>query len=353
MIKDKNSIGVFIFLALLFLSLVAASPNTKSDRYIVKVSNDTNLNTSLKNKIVEEIKDPVSDSIKQIASARLSISKPKNLVIWNVDEKSLKNEGSIIYIEPDYIVKSLGEDNPWNFKIIGLDFSQIKETGKGVKIVILDTGSNNNNIASGYDFVNEDSNASDDNGHGTYISQILKSSDTGLPLEDAEIYSVKVLNNKGEGYVSDVIEGINWAVDNKINIVLMSFGGNENSLFLDEAIQNAYSHGILLIAASGNDGTQIITYPAVYNAVCSVGSIDQNLTKSKFSNYGNSLEFVAPGENISIGGNSLSGTSFSVPHVGIVAAHLFSENPTLNNQEIRTLLQKSTLDLGETGKDPL
>src|SRR3989344_4507002 len=232
MIK-RNFLYVLLILVFLVSPLVLASNNIDSKRFIVKIADDGQLDEHIKNNVVDEVNEPIKYSRKQVASASVGISGTKKIVVENVEGKVLKNERLVVYAEPDYIVRALGDETPWNLKSLGIDFSQIDGYGEGVRIAILDTGSNNKYILEGYDFVNEDHNTSDDNGHGTLVSQILKSSDSELPLIDTEIYSVKVLNSQGVGYVSDVIEGVNWAIDNNIDIVLMSFGGNGNSVFLE------------------------------------------------------------------------------------------------------------------------
>gem|GEM_PF-6609634 len=346
----KKGIVTFLFLFLLVLPSVLA---ISEERYIVELSNEQ-ISDSINNNIVEEIESSVK--LNQVARARVGLDK-KKIVVKDISKETLELEDSIIRLEPDYKVYSLEEPSKWNYEIMGVD--SFISGGEGVKIAVLDTGANYNllSIDSGYDFVNEDNDFFDDNGHGTLVTQILRNPVTNFPLRDSKIYSIKVLNNNGEGYVSDVIEGINWAIDNNVNILLMSFGGEQDSAFLKEALQEAYNQGILIIAAGGNENNPEIVYPARYNEVIGVGSVNSNLNKSSFSNYGDDLEFVAPGENIIVfdGDNYLEvqGTSFSVPHVGIVAAEYWSEDLGLSNIEVRDKLRESSLDLGEPGRDGL
>ena len=330
MMKKETMICLFLFL-LVIPSVFAIS----EERYIVELE-DGQISDSIKDNTIEEISPSVK--LNQVAKARIGFN--KNIrVVSNVTREMLVSDDSVIKLEPDYMVYSLEESSQWNYNVIGID--SLTNNGEGIKIAVLDTGVNYNflSIDSGYDFVNEDSDAFDDNGHGTLVSQILKNSGSDFPLSGSQVYSVKVLNYNGEGYVSDVIEGINWAIDNDVKIILMSFGGEQDSIFLKEALQEAYSHGILIIAAGGNSNSPALVYPAKYDEVIGVGSVNSNLQKSAFSNYGNDLELVAPGENITVfdGSNYLEvqGTSFSVPHVGVVAAEYWNENKNLSNNEIR------------------
>src|SRR3989344_4034125 len=135
----------------------------------------------------------------------------------------------------------------------------------------------------------------------------------------------------------------------------MSLGGEQDSIFLKETIIQAYNQGILIIAASGNENESTLSYPARYQEVIGVGSVNINLNRSKFSNYGPDLDFVAPGEEIIVfdGENYLEvqGTSLSVPHAGIVATAYWSDNKNLTNLDIIKKLENTSIDLGDKGKD--
>jgi len=336
---------------ILSLILLPISLALSEDRYIAELK-DEQIKESINNKIVEEINLP--NNLNQVAKARIGLSK-KKIVLENISREILESEDSIINLEPDYKVHSLGEDIAWNYESIGL--KSFDNNGEGISIAVLDTGVNYNllSIIKGYDFVNEDNDPLDDNGHGTIVTQVLKNPGTNFPLVKSQIYSVKVLDEKGEGYISDVIEGINWAIENKVNIVLMSLGGEQDSIFLKETIIQAYNQGILIIAASGNENESTLSYPARYQEVIGVGSVNINLNRSKFSNYGPDLDFVAPGEEIIVfdGENYLEvqGTSLSVPHAGIVATAYWSDNKNLTNLDIIKKLENTSIDLGDKGRD--
>jgi len=369
----------------IILIILILLPTIPAQRYIIET--ETPPSPELQKAIISEISP--SKQSRQIAGAKASLTKPNLYVIGGLTEEQLISLKEIKNIEPDYKVKALDFTNPpitphlannlttphepffitnsplpvqplskttpWNQEAIGINFSNLpQDFGQNIKIAVLDTGVNFAllDINQGYDFVNNDPDATDDNSHGTFTTQILKSPQA-LPLKASEIYAVKVLDNIGEGYVSDVIQGIYWAEDNNIDIVLMSFGGPDNSIYLQNAIDWAYDNNILFIASTGNTGDETISFPADYSSVISVGSINQDLKRSSFSNL--NPEFVAPGENILVTDGVydylVSGTSFSTPHAGVAAAALLSQNPDKTNKEIRSLMQQTAIDLGTQGKD--
>ena len=336
--------GWVLCLVLSFFILVSF---VSAERFIVEVD-DSELGEELKGKVVGEI------GRGQVSGVKVGVG-IKRVVIDDVEEEDLIKSKGVRSFEIDYKVKAL--QTPWNMEVIGMDFDSIGENfGEGVRIAVLDSGADFLflDVESGPDFVNGDPLSEDDNGHGTFVTQILKNGE-GLPLSGAEIFAVKVLDENGIGYVSTVFDAILWASANNIDIVIMSFGGDGDSSTLRNAIGEAYDNGLLLVAAAGNNAGEIVDFPARYGDVISVGSVRQDLEKSGFSSYGDDLEFVAPGENILLtDGNVnylLGGTSFSAPHAGIVAAYYFSENPGESNVEIRGRMRNNALDLGGIGKD--
>jgi PKD repeat protein len=275
------------------------------------------------------------------------------------------------YIEEDGLVHALDPelDNSWGVKHIGAGNVHSYNKGAGVKVAIIDTGIDythpdlDGNYAGGYDFVNSDNSPMDDNGHGTHCAGIAAAEDNGEGVvgvaPEASVYGVKVLNSSGSGYLSDVVAGIQWAIDNGMDIISMSLGTNYNYKTLEDACDKAAAAGILLVAAAGNDysvrlGTEqdTVDYPARYGSVIAVGAIDNTDTKASFSSTGLALELAAPGVNIKStyrGGGyaSGSGTSMACPHVAGTAA-LVLAGP---GGDVRAILQNTADDLGNPGRD--
>ncbi|OHB76366.1 MAG: hypothetical protein A2Z25_12675 [Planctomycetes bacterium RBG_16_55_9] len=168
-----------------------------------------------------------------------------------------------------------------------------------------------------------------------------------------------MLDGAGSGYLSDVTAGIDWAIENGMQIISLSMGTNYDYQTLRDACARADAAGIIVVAAAGNDyrnrrGRELDTvdYPARYDSVIAVGAIDRMDTKAYFSSTGSTLELVAPGVSIysTYNGGSytiMSGTSMAGPHVAGVAA-LILAGP---GGDVRTVLQETAEDLGDAGRD--
>ncbi len=259
----------------------------------------------------------------------------------------------------------------WGVARVNAPFAWNNSTGKNVKIAMLDTGISNSHpdltISGGINLVGKSKNNkwSDDNGHGTHVSGIIAARNNSIGIvgiaPDAELYAVKVLDAYGNGYISDIIEGIDWAVQNNMNVASMSLGTRTYSQALNDATANAYKAGILLVAAAGNGGdgnlsTDDVLYPAKFDSVIAVSAIDSNDIAPVWSADGEEVELAAPGFDIYStwldgGYATKSGTSMATPFVSGVAALIKSKNLSLTPQEIRSALAYKAVDLGDTGRD--
>ncbi len=249
-------------------------------------------------------------------------------------------------------------------------------TGKGVKIAILDSGINYNhqdlkdNYSGGHNFI-MDANSSDPyddgwNTHGTHMAGIIAAKNNGVGVvgvaPSASIYAVKVLDYNGFGMVSDVIAGIEWAVSNDMDIANISISGIDSDV-LEATCDAAQDEGLLIIASAGNSYGESALFPASYDSVVAVGSVDAENKLGFFSPIDTAVEIVAPGLDIlstskDNGYDIMSGTSQSTAFVSGVAALIISsgvrdinEDGEINNLDVREKLQISALDLGEIGRD--
>lgn len=210
----------------------------------------------------------------------------------------------------------------------------------------------------------EDANVQDDNGHGSHVSGIVAAQTSnavgvaGLSW-GARLMIVKVLDNLGEGWYSDIIEGIIYAADNGARVINLSLGGTELAQAMQDAVNYANSKGALVVAATGNDGGKVL-YPAACDrvlAVAATGTQDQRLS---WSNYGPQVDIAAPGEAIVSTwqtGNeyrTLSGTSMATPHVSGAAALLWSHRPDYTPAQVEQRLESQADDVNAAsnpGKD--
>jgi minor extracellular protease Epr len=299
----------------------------------------------------------------------------------SISEK-LKKNPKIKYVEEDAQVQIAGKPSQsqpqqppqqitWGVARVKAPEAWGNSTGTNVKIAVLDTGISSNHpdltVSGGINLVGTSKNNkwNDDNGHGTHVAGIIAARNNtigvvGVAL-DAQLYAVKVLDAYGNGYISDVIEGIDWAVQNNMNVVSMSLGTAAYSQALNDTTANAYKAGILLVAAAGNSGdgnlsTDDVLYPAKFDSVIAVSAIDYNNIAPVWSADGAKIELAAPGVDIystwiNGGYADASGTSMAAPFVSGVAALAKSRNLSMTPQEIRSTLAYNAIDLGDPGRD--
>ncbi len=217
------------------------------------------------------------------------------------------------------------------------------------------------------DFINNDANPADDQGHGTHVAGIAAASiDNGLGIvgiaPGVSILPVKVLNAANTSDWATISNGIIYAADHGARVINLSLGGVSSSDTLLNAIRYAVSKGALIVVAAGNNASDAAFYPAAYyDETFAVASTTQSDNVSGTSNYGSSIDIAAPGDNIwstywtSANPNtyaSQSGTSMAAPQVSGVAGLLLSYRPALGPADLKAIIQQSARDLGTPGPDP-
>jgi type VII secretion-associated serine protease mycosin len=251
--------------------------------------------------------------------------------------------------------------------------------GNNILIAVLDSGidlkhpdlSNKVRDDIDKDFVNDDNEAQDDYGHGSHVAGIAAAATNngegivGLGW-DAEILPLKVLNNRGDGSLADIIDAILYATDQGARIINMSFSTNTRhnlqcSQFpeLVSALKYAYDKGVLLIAAAGNnsdDASKAI--PANCPYVLTVAATNADDAAAFFSNYGEVIDIAAPGVNIystylNNEYRTKSGTSMAAPLVAGLAALIWQQHPTYTPDQVANAILHNATDLGDTGYDPV
>ena len=270
---------------------------------------------------------------------------------------------------------------------IGVPTAWDTTTGStSVIVAVLDTGVDATHpelagrVVAGYDFINNDTNASDDHWHGTFVAGIIAANTnngTGIAgvCWSCKIMPVKVLDSSGSGSMFQLEQGIDWAVAHGAKVINMSLGGAASDPGLQTSIDNAWNSGVVLVAAAGNhDPAQAdsasnpyeVMYPAAANHVLAVSALaTDGTTKADFSNFGPQVGVAAPGTSIVslacncgtilaagskggyIGG---SGTSFASPEVAGVAALMVAAGQT-NNAAIVSTLESTATDIDAAGFD--
>ncbi|MHA2799850.1 S8 family peptidase [Vibrio harveyi] len=222
--------------------------------------------------------------------------------------------------------------------------------GTGVTAYVIDTGVNNSHVEfagrsiSGYDFVDNDADASDCNGHGTHVAGTIGGSLYGV-AKNVSIVGVRVLSCSGSGSTSGVIAGVDWVAANASgpSVANMSLGGGQ-SVALDSAVQSAVQSGVSFMLAAGNSNADSCNYsPARVSSGVTVGSTTSSDARSSFSNWGSCVDVFAPGSQIKSawydgGYKTISGTSMATPHVAGVAALYLQENSALSPSQVEALI---------------
>ena len=202
----------------------------------------------------------------------------------------------------------------------------------------------------------------DDFGHGTHVAGITAAAtNNGIGIAGiswgAQVMSVKVLDQYGNGWYSDIAAGIVFAADNGAKIINLSLGGAAASPTLCRAAAYAHQKGALLVAAAGNAGAAVL-YPAACDGVLAVAATDRADQRASFSNYGPEVDLAAPGVDIYStwpwldGYFTKSGTSMAAPHVSGVAALVWSRWPEWDNVAVSRQIIETAVDVDVAGWDP-
>lgn len=274
------------------------------------------------------------------------------------------------------------EITPWGVSRINADVVWNDSSGDDVKVAILDTGIQMDHpdlvgsVQGGVTCVSGrspfsvpscDPGGNDDNGHGTHVAGTVAAVDNEIGVigvaHNSDLYSVKVLDRQGRGKLSDIIAGIEWSVDQEMQIINMSLGTSSDVQSFEDAVDAAYSSGVLIVAAAGNSGDDGVSYPAAYGSVIAVAAscgeaesqyCDGSDDIASFSSTGPEVELTAPGVEVEStwiegGYHNGSGTSMASPHVAGVAALLWATDPDLSNSAIRELMTGTAVPLGHGG----
>src|SRR2546422_74246 len=276
---------------------------------------------------------------------------------------SLKNDPSVISVDPDLEVKALDLNADTQ---IGANQVWISATGQGIPVAILDTGIDSTHpefagrIALCHSEITNTDTCEDPNGHGTHVAGIAGAAGINPSAKGVapavSLFSDQVLDATGSGSISVIIAGIDYATAHGAKVISMSLGTSAISTnqpncdtaipSLTTAINNAVAAGVTVVAAAGNSGIKGVGAPGCISSTIAVGAVDNTDTIASFSSVGGPMAdhgIVAPGVNIFSswlldGYATLSGTSMATPHVAGTIALMMQSNPSLTPAQIKNTL---------------
>lgn len=348
--------------------IMKAASKEKEQNYIVQtVSKDAMAETKEWYGEVETIsKSAQEDSDSDIVTVTLT----------DEEASQLQNSSKTVIVERDLIMSGFTEeenkkvyqqwnkkeDLQWNLDMINNENKLVNDKlSAKIKVAVIDSGidfTSDVDVQERKNFIPDQDSVSplyeDGSGHGTSVAGIIAAKDneegiTGID-ENVELYSAKVLDENNQAPISRVVEAINWAIEKNVKIINLSLGTSVYSDTLHNAVKKAADKGILVVCAAGNGGS--VEYPAAFAETLAVGSVGADGTISTSSSEGDSLDVVAPGEQIMStaafdGLMASSGTSMAAPHVTGVAARLWEKNKNADAVFIKKLICDSAKSMGD------
>ena len=361
-------------------SIIEEEGKSKDRDYIVRTKSRDKL-SKIKKKYNESMK--INDNNEGLLEGNKMVS----VQLSSSQVEKLEKDDNIKYVEKDAIVEASTKKTPdelshivknkdkhskkevrmkknnssdeWNVQMIkaGNVRKETQKQNEKVKIAILDSGvdcGNDISLVYSISLVPGEEEMTqifmDGSGHGSSVASLIAAEDNGEGITginpNAEIYSIRVLDDANQAPLSRVIEGIYMAIEQKVNIINMSFGLDTYSEALEEAIQDATDAGILVVAAAGNTGDTGVQYPAAYDEVLAVGSVDKDGEIAEHSAKGEEVELVAPGELVRTTGflgteMVTAGTSLAAPQVSAVASLIWEKDLSVSADFVRDLLNES------------
>lgn len=380
----KRWIGIYLFVLLSIFAVGAIQVDAKVPHYkSMSVQEMFNAEKYSNGELILKFKDGVTDEQKKqffiqngltekrkLAGGNILLVSAKNAVLKDLVAK-LKNDKLIEFVGLNYVYNStyVPKDpdykHQWYLPKIHAPYAWDQTRGSGqITVAVVDTGIDiqhadlKGKIVHPYNAVTGGTSFSPAD-HGTHVAGIIAATmnRTGIAGIAPQVKLMPINVFSGDGaYTADVIKGIIYAVNNGADVINLSLGDYVYDPGLHYAVNYAYNHGVVVIAAAGNDNTDSYIYPAAYEEVIGVSAVDKNDYITYFSNYGDYIDLSAPGKDIysTLPHNrfgSMDGTSMAAPVVSGVAALVLSKNPYLSVPQVRDILFRSAVDLGSKGWD--
>jgi subtilisin len=299
--------------------------------------------------------------IKWIESSPASMTENPLPAVENALRMIRAGEGfdSPVFTVDKPVVPPAEKEIPWGVKRVNAAGAWNATEGAGVKVAVIDTGMDYNHpdlkahYGGGYNAISTTTTPLDDHGHGTHVSgtigAVRDSKGVVGIAPRATLYAVKVLDKNGSGSYSDVISGIEWATQNKMDVINMSLGGGGSVDAMAKVMTAANKAGVTIICAAGNDSGPV-NYPAKYPESIAISASDSRDKIASFSSRGPEIALIAPGVDVYStykGGKytTMSGTSMACPHVAGLAALAVAAGAK-TPAAVREALKKSASSLG-------
>jgi serine protease len=351
--------------------------------------------------VLEDVADVIDEDLNTLSAQAEPISQ-LYVATFSPDQdpieiaNRLEQDPAVEYAEPNFIAGiaadpgnipvQLQPNDPyyiyqWHLTAIQMPTAWDIATGQNVIVAVIDTGVDFNapditsaNRLTGYDFVNNDADPTDDNGHGTHVAGTVaqttnNSQGVAGVAFGATLLPVKTLAGNGNGSYENIIKGITYAVNEGADVINMSLAGLQDSLALREAVRYAYEEGVVVVAAAGNSNSAVAYPAAIDDFVIAVGAVRGDNTRAVYSNFGPQIDLVAPGGDIEVDQNNdgygdgvlqqtisstgsgysyrfFEGTSMASPHVAGLAALIRSRKPAAPPAEVEDLMVRTAQSLG-------
>lgn len=333
------------------------------------------------------------------ASSSMSVAHQRK---WQtlVAIESIKQRDDVEYAEPNYVHKAFAINDArysqqWNMQMLNMPTAWSSSAGAGTIVAVVDSGIhpdhqdlNDNILSSGYDFVSvpdfegdsdagidDDPTDTGDTYHGSHVSGIIAAEANTIGIRgvafNAEIMPLRALGVDGVGSTTDIVNAVRYAAGLSnasgtvppvtADVINLSLGSTSYSQSFANTIAEVTANNIFVVAAAGNESTSSATYPAAYNGVIGVSSVDSDKERSSFSNFGSYVDITAPGgsgpSNDSFDGfrdgvlstvyassyAEFAGTSMAAPHVSGVIALMKALDSTLTPSEFNSYLSSGLL----------